>query len=135
MYRAGRGLGRGLAHIINIVNPGQLVLLLPGPLAFPAPGSSGTDYMEAVEREIDNAYSTGPRDARGGEGHIRLTVHSYADDNIAYEGAVAAATTAFNAFTEHARGFDGCPAPQSPKGSLARPLRQARSAGRAGEPA
>jgi predicted NBD/HSP70 family sugar kinase len=108
LHRAGRGLGRGLAHIINIVNPGQLTLLLPEPLANPGPGRSGTEYLEAAEREIDNAYSTGPSDARGGAGHIRLTVQSYLDDNIAYQGAVAAATTAFNAFTEHACGLDGC---------------------------
>jgi predicted NBD/HSP70 family sugar kinase len=37
LRRAGRALGRGLAHIINIVNPGQLVLLLPRSLATPAP--------------------------------------------------------------------------------------------------
>ena len=111
MHRAGRGLGRGLAHIINIVNPGQIVLLLPAPLASPPPGSSGTEYVEAAEREMDNAYSTGPRDARGGEGHLRLTVQSYDDDKIVLEGAIAAATTAFNAFTDHARGLDGCSAP------------------------
>jgi predicted NBD/HSP70 family sugar kinase len=113
LHRAGRGLGRGLAHIINIVNPGQLVLLLPEPLALPAPQSSGTEYLEAAEREIDNAYSTGPTDARGGEDQLRLTVHSYVDNWIARDGAIAAATTAFHAFTEHARGYDGCPPPDS----------------------
>ena len=111
MHRAGRGLGRGLAHIINIVNPGQIVLLLPEPLATPLPGSSGSEYLDAVEREIDNAYSSGPSDARGGEEHLRLAVQSYADDKIAIEGAIAAATTAFNAFADHARGSDGCSAP------------------------
>jgi len=130
MHRAGRGLGRGLAHIINIINPGQIVLLLPEPLALPAPGSSGTEYVEAAEREMDNAYSTGPNDARGGEGHLRLTVHSYVDDNVAHEGAVAAATAAFNAFTEHARGLDGCPPPPSPRKDEAKPARQARDTGR-----
>lgn len=106
LRRAGRALGRGLAHMVNVVNPGQLVLLLPGPLATPAPQSSGTEYLEAAELELDGAYSTGPTDAR--RGHIRLTVHSYADDELARDGAVAAATTAFHAFIEHARGLDGC---------------------------
>ena len=105
--RAGRGLGRGLAQMINILNPGQFVLYLPKPLAEAAPMSSGALYLEAAEHEINNAYSTGPSDARGGKG--RLTIHSYADDDIAEQGAVAAATTVFNAFTEHARGRDGCP--------------------------
>ena len=51
--------------------PGQLVLMLPESLATPAPQSSGTEYLEAAEREIDNAYSTGASDARGGEDEIR----------------------------------------------------------------
>jgi hypothetical protein len=119
MHRAGRALGRGLVHIINIVNPGQIVLLVPKPLAVPAPGSSGAEYLDAVENELDNAYSTGPADARDGIGHIRLPVQSYEDDDIASRGAIAAATTAFNAFIEHASGFDGCPSqPLSEKGDV-----------------
>jgi predicted NBD/HSP70 family sugar kinase len=106
LRRAGRALGRGLADMINILNPEKLVLLLPEALARPIPQSSGGEYLDAVEREIDGAYSTGARDARGG--HLRLTVESYADDQLARDGAVAAATTAFNAFIEHARGSDGC---------------------------
>jgi predicted NBD/HSP70 family sugar kinase len=107
MRRAGRALGRALAHVINTVNPGQIVLLLPEALAKPAPQTSGTEYLDAVEREANGAYSTGPADARGG--HLRLTVHSYAnDEQVFLEGATAAATTAFNAFIEHARGRDGC---------------------------
>jgi hypothetical protein len=107
LHRAGRALGRVLAHIVNIVNPGQLVLLLPEALATPAPQSSGSEYLEAAELELDGAYSTGPSDARGGR--IRLTVHGYAEDALACDGAVAAATAAFNAFIEHARELDGCP--------------------------
>ena len=103
LRRAGRALGRGLREIINIVNPGQLVLRLPQALAVPAPQSSGAEYLAAVEREIDGAYSTGAADARGR--HLRLKVQSYADEQqVAREGAVAAATTVFNAFLEHARG-------------------------------
>jgi hypothetical protein len=123
LRRAGRGLGRGLAHMINVVNPGQLVLFLPAPLATPAPQSSGTEYLEAAEREIDTAYSTGPSDARGGG--RRLTVQSYADDDIAEQGAVAAATTAFNAFIEHARGRDGC-SPSLPENAKDRSSRHPR---------
>lgn len=106
MRRAGQGLGRGLAHMVNILNPGELVVFLPAPLATPAPMSSGTVYIEAAERELNTAYSTAPSDARGG--HARLTVHGYKDDDIAQQGAIAAATTAFNAFIEHAHGRDGC---------------------------
>ena len=104
--RAGRALGRALVSMIDIINPGQIVLRLPEALATPIPQSSGTDYLDAVEGEVDGAYSTGPADAR--HHHFRLTVQPYAEDQVAYDGAVAAATTAFNAFLEHARGRDGC---------------------------
>jgi predicted NBD/HSP70 family sugar kinase len=106
LRRAGRALGRGLTDMINILNPGHLVLRLPTALATPAPQTSGAEYLAAAEREIDGAYSTGPSDARR-ENH-RLTVQGYDDDNVARDGAIAAATTVFNGFIEHARGLDGC---------------------------
>jgi predicted NBD/HSP70 family sugar kinase len=107
LRRAGRALGRAITHMINTLNPGQLVLRLPVALAEPAPGSSGINYRDAVEGEIDRAYSTGAADARGG--HFRLlTIQSYDEGQVAQDGAVAAATTVFNAFIEHARGHDGC---------------------------
>lgn len=107
LRRAGQALGRAVASLINILNPGELVLRLPRALAQPAPQSSGGEYLDAVEREVDGAYSTGPSNARGG--HLRLSVQSYADDEEAgRDGAIAAATTVFNAFIEHARGRDGC---------------------------
>lgn len=123
LQRAGRALGRGLTDMINIVNPGQLVLLLPEPLAFPAPQTSGTEYLDAIESEIDRAYSTAADDARGDR--LRLTIQKYVDEQIAYDGAIAAATTAFNAFTEHARGSDGCP-PASEKNRQPKPPRTPR---------
>ncbi len=106
LRRAGRALGRGLTDMINILNPGHLVLRLPRALATPAPQTSGTEYMAAAEREIDGAYSTSPGDARR-ENH-RLTVQGYDDKDVARDGAIAAATTVFNGFIEHARGLDGC---------------------------
>ena len=66
LRRAGRALGRALAHMINTLNPGQIVLRLPdGPGRNRPPQSSGTEYLDAVEGEVDRAYSTGPADARG----------------------------------------------------------------------
>ena len=109
LRRAGRALGRGLREMIDINNPGQLVLRLPQALAEPAPLSSGAEYLASVEREVDRAYSTAAADARGG--HLRLKVIPYAnDEQVAREGTVAAATTAFNAFLEYARLFDKRPA-------------------------
>ena len=128
LRRAGRALGRAIAHMINTLNPGQLVLRLPEALAKPAPGSSGTEYLDAAESEVDRAYSTGPADAR--DEHLSLTVQPYAEQQVAHDGAVAAATTVFNAFIEHAYGRDGCSAsgegtqgpgqaqPRSPRGRV-----------------
>lgn len=106
LRRAGRALGRAITHMINTLNPGQLVLRLPVALAEPAAQSSGTEYRDAVEAEVDRAYSTGPADARGE--HFRLTVQPYDEGQVARDGAIAAATTVFNAFIEHAYGRDGC---------------------------
>ena len=122
LRRAGRALGRALVYMIDTLNPGELVLRLPQALAVAAPQSSGGEYLDAVEREIDGAYSTGPADAR--RRRLRLTVQSYADDAAAaHDGAVAAAATVFNAFIEHARGRDGCPADRAAGAQAGSPKR------------
>ena len=64
LRRAGRALGRAITNVIDTLNPGQLVLRLPGALVEPVPRSAGTEYLVAVEREVDGAYSTGSADAR-----------------------------------------------------------------------
>jgi predicted NBD/HSP70 family sugar kinase len=132
LRRAGRALGRGLVEMINLLNPGQIILRLPEALATPMPQSSGAEYLAAVESEVDGAYSTGPDDARNG--HHRLAVQGYADNRVAYDGAVAAATTVLNAFVEHARGRDGCDV--SGEGTQRPgPARRAPRAGASGRPA
>jgi predicted NBD/HSP70 family sugar kinase len=132
LRRAGRALGRCLVNMINLLNPGQIILRLPEALATPIPQSSGAEYLAAVESEVDGAYSTGPDDARNG--HHLLTVQGYADNRVAYDGAVAAATTVLNAFIEHARGRDGCDV--SGEGTQRPgPTRRAPRAGTSGRPA
>jgi predicted NBD/HSP70 family sugar kinase len=64
--RAGTALGRGLAQVINIINPSQLLLRLPTALAAATPQTSGAQYLAAVESAVNQAFSTGPRDARAG---------------------------------------------------------------------
>lgn len=109
LRRAGRALGRAIAHMINTLNPSRVVLRLPEALAKPTAGSSGIEYLDAAESEVNRAYSTGPADARGQ--HSLLHVQPYAEKQVARDGAIAAATTVFNAFIEHAYGRDGCEAP------------------------
>ncbi len=132
LRRAGRALGRGLVDMIDIVNPGQIVLRLPEALATPIPQSSGAEYLAAVESEVDGAYSTGPDDARNG--HHRLAVRGYADDQVARDGAVAAATTVFNAFVEHARGRDGCHGSDEGTQHPTSPRRASRAQAATGQP-
>ena len=122
LRRAGRALGRALADMINTLNPGQLVLRLPTGPGEPAPQTSGAEYLEAVEREIDGAYSTGPADARReASSPDRAELRRRAA--VAHDGAVAAATTVFNAFIEHARGRDGCPADRAAGAQAGSPKR------------
>jgi hypothetical protein len=51
-------------------------------------------------------------------------VQSYADDAAAaHDGAVAATATVFNAFIEHARGRDACPADRAAGAQAGSPKR------------
>jgi predicted NBD/HSP70 family sugar kinase len=104
--QAGTALGLGLAQIVNIVNPGQLLLRLPSTLANAVPLSSGAQYLAAVESAISQSYSTGAQDARG-ETH-RLTVEAVDPPRVAHDGARAAATAVLHRFIEHAVERDGC---------------------------
>jgi len=106
---AGTALGRGLAALINIINPARIILLLPTALADPAPETAGQKYLEAVETTIDQAFSTGPLDARAHE--AALTIHRLEqlddralDQPIEVIGARGAAITVVDAFIDHARG-------------------------------
>jgi predicted NBD/HSP70 family sugar kinase len=103
---AGTGLGRGLEAMINIVNPGELMLRLPRVLAAAKPQTSGAQYLSAVENAINEAFSTGANDARNGK--QRLSVEAVDDNQVAHEGALAATTTVLNAFLDHARERNGC---------------------------
>ena len=107
LSRAGRALGRGLAQLANITNPGQVLLRLPQPLAEAAPQSSGAEYLAAAEGALDEAFSTAASDARSGKRH--LEVQGYTNSQAASEGALAAATTVLDRFLEHARGRHGHP--------------------------
>ena len=86
---AGRALGRGLAGLVNTVNPSHLLLILPPPLATAHPDSAAAEYRDAAEEEVDRAFSTGATDARASQ--RTLTVEPLADDQIHLLGAQAAA--------------------------------------------
>jgi len=106
---AGTALGRGLLALINIINPARIVLLLPTALADAAPETAGRRYLEAVEAAVDQAFSTGPLDARAHESALTIHRLEHLDDRaldqpIEVIGARGAAITVLDAFIDHARG-------------------------------
>jgi predicted NBD/HSP70 family sugar kinase len=101
---AGAVLGRGLSHVINIVNPSRLILFLPAELLNARPETAGAAYLKAAKAEMSHAYSTGAR-------FTNLTPRSLEEGDSAVLGARAAAVCLLNSFLDHARGLDGCPIP------------------------
>jgi len=70
---AGVALGRGIAAILNIANPGNLLLLLPTVLAQPAEGTAAANYTQAVEHALDReCFSTAAADARAGRPTLQI---------------------------------------------------------------
>ncbi|MDQ1745600.1 MAG: hypothetical protein QOE23_3939 [Pseudonocardiales bacterium] len=104
-YAAGAMLGRGLAHIVNIVNPSRLIIWLPQDLVGVPANLAGAAYLEAVTAEIKGAYSTGAD-------NTVLTLKTLPAENTAELGATAAARCVLDCFIDHARGLDGCHTPQ-----------------------
>jgi predicted NBD/HSP70 family sugar kinase len=104
-YAAGSVLGRGVAHIINIVNPDRLIIWLPEDLLTVPPNLAGAAYVRAMKEEMEGAYSTGAEE-------IALTLNPLTAENTAVLGATAAAMCVLDGFINHARGLDGCPTPQ-----------------------
>jgi predicted NBD/HSP70 family sugar kinase len=105
METAGSVLGRGLAHVVNIVNPSRLVLYLPAELCDIAPAHAAHCYLAAARSEMEHAFSTGATVAH-------LTPVQLEDKDLGELGARAAAVCVINSFIDHARGLDGCPVVQ-----------------------
>jgi predicted NBD/HSP70 family sugar kinase len=101
---AGEALGRGIAALLNIANPANLLLLLPPELASPAEGTAAAQYRQAIEVALDqDCFSTAADDARAGR--AALLVESV-DPDDAFQGAHAAAACVLDSFIAHARGED-----------------------------
>jgi predicted NBD/HSP70 family sugar kinase len=70
---AGEALGRGIAALLNIANPGDLMLMLPEALAEPADGTAAAAYRSAIETTLDaEGFSTAAADARAGRSTLRI---------------------------------------------------------------
>jgi ROK family len=98
---AGEALGRGIAAMLNIANPGNLLLLLPPELAQPAEGTAAAGYIQAIEHALDQeCYSTAAADARAGR--PTLQVESMDLDDL--RKARPARVSVLDTFIAHARG-------------------------------
>jgi len=101
---AGQALGRGIAALLNITNPANLLLLLPPELARPAAHTAAAEYQSAVEKALDeDCFSTAAMDARAGRDSLLVEP---VDPEDAFQGARAAATCVLDSFISYARGED-----------------------------
>jgi predicted NBD/HSP70 family sugar kinase len=98
---AGDALGRGIAAMLNIANPGNLLLLLPKALAQPAEGTAAAHYTQAVEHALDReCFSTAAADARDGRRALQIEPMD-PEDLLEAEPARA---SVLDSFIAHARG-------------------------------
>jgi hypothetical protein len=103
-WTAGEALGRGIAALLNIANPGNLLLLLPRELASPGDRTAAAQYRLAVEATLDkDCFSTAAVDARAGRATLFVEP---VDPDDAFQGARAAAACVLDSFISHARGED-----------------------------
>ena len=104
---AGLALGRGIAAVANIVNPGGILLVLPPVLARASTGTAGAAYVAAADEILSQTFSTVAEDARGPDGRLSVRAWPESEQRV-LEGARAAALCGLNAFLDHARGRDDC---------------------------
>jgi predicted NBD/HSP70 family sugar kinase len=98
---AGDALGRGISAMLNIANPGNLLLLLPPELAKPANGSAAAQYTQAIENALDKeCFSTAAADARAGRPTLQIEA-MHPDDILE---ARSARVSVLDSFIAHARG-------------------------------
>lgn len=109
---AGEALGRGVASLIDVINPAEIIAFLP-PALTAAAGDDDLaviwkmEYREALELEIGRAFSKVPREVRAGREFV-WDHHTLAR---------AAGVRVFIEFIDHLCGLDGClPVTETPAG-------------------
>jgi predicted NBD/HSP70 family sugar kinase len=96
---AGDALGRGISAMLDITNPGQLLLLLPKAITKAAEGSAAAAYKVAVYAAVRlYSYSAGHQ----GDQDVLLIEAMDPDDVLL--GTQAAATCVLDSFISYARG-------------------------------
>lgn len=102
--RGGASLGRALSHVLNIVNPGRLIVYAPAALMNVAPGSAAAEYLAAARIELDEAFAVTDQ-PRDNADFVSLPTEP---GDLNRLGAHAAAVCVVEAFIEHALGLDNC---------------------------
>jgi predicted NBD/HSP70 family sugar kinase len=98
---AGEALGRGIAAMVNIANPGNLLVLLPPVLAEAAAGTAADQYRQAIEVALDRGcFPAVAADARAGR--PGLQIESMGPDDL--KEARPARACVLDSFIAHARG-------------------------------
>jgi predicted NBD/HSP70 family sugar kinase len=95
---AGASLGHALAALVNIINPGQLLAIMPA--EFDAP--YGRRYLDEVENALHSTFSTGGADTK-------LDTRYLSGPQLAMNGARAASIRVLIEFIDHLSGIDSCP--------------------------
>jgi predicted NBD/HSP70 family sugar kinase len=102
---AGLALGHGLATLVTVANPKQLIVQLPPMLHEEgASGRFGELYRKAAAAEVQRSFST------GGQTAILWRRPLVTTSGLAVMCARAAAVRVFTEFIDHLAGIDGCDA-------------------------
>lgn len=107
---AGEALGRGIAALLNIANPGNLLVLLPQELAESAEGTAAALYTQAIENALDKeCFSTAAADARAGLHTVRietLKLGKDPDEDQDLQEIRPTTASVLDSFIAYARGED-----------------------------
>lgn len=101
--RGGSALGRGLAHVSNIVNPSRVIVYMSDALANAKPATAAGAYVASMRHELSAAFAAGQH-----PDYIALRNLPADPTESALVGARAAAVCVLESFIEHALRLDGC---------------------------
>jgi predicted NBD/HSP70 family sugar kinase len=101
--RAGSALGRGLAHVSNIVNPSGMIVYMSEVLASPAAGTAAEAYTAGMRHEVSAAFAAGQHAE-----YVALRDLPADPTDSALLGARSVAVCVLESFIEHALRLDSC---------------------------
>lgn len=104
---AARALGAGIAGLVNVMNPSQVLVFLPPALVHAEVGSAAEQYISQMKRTVvAHAFSDAGQTTE-------ITVESLDPEQRRFTGACAAALSVLDSFILHARHCN-CYKPSTP---------------------